>query len=131
SVMPNDNRPDERSPPGRHQSESPAGFEWNQVADIIRNGWPTSAESAEYFPLPFPKPNARSIVTRMPGVHELGAMIHAPPHDHRPDAEVMPSDLDANDGLAADAFAGEKCFASTVTIVRHTAKLDATDDNDS
>lgn len=65
-------------------------------------------------PLPFPKTDARSIVTRMPGVHVLGAMIHTPPHDHRPDAEVIPPDLDANDGLAADAFAREKYFASAV-----------------
>jgi len=44
--MPNDNRPDGRSPPGRHQSESPAGFDPNQVADINRNARPTSSESA-------------------------------------------------------------------------------------
>lgn len=36
-VMPNDNRSDGRSPPGRHQSESMADFERNQVADINRN----------------------------------------------------------------------------------------------
>jgi hypothetical protein len=44
--MPNDNRPDGRSPPGRHQSESMAGFERSQGADITRNARPTSAEYA-------------------------------------------------------------------------------------
>jgi catalase len=44
--MPNDNHQTRARNPGRHQSESPAGFDWNQVADFIRNRWPTSSESA-------------------------------------------------------------------------------------
>ncbi len=44
--MANHNRPEGTRHPGRHQSESPAGFDRNQVADITRNARPTSAESA-------------------------------------------------------------------------------------
>ncbi|MBI2740684.1 MAG: DUF1254 domain-containing protein, partial [Rhodospirillales bacterium] len=50
--------------PGRHQSESMAGFDRNQVADINRNARPTSAESAYYgYTLDSP-----GMIMRIPGV---------------------------------------------------------------
>jgi hypothetical protein len=46
TAMANHRRPAGARHPGRHQSEPPAGFNRNQVADINRNARPTSPESA-------------------------------------------------------------------------------------
>ena len=67
----------------------------------------------------------------MPSVHSLDTMIHLPPHERRPDAEVIAPNLDANDCPAVNALAGEKYGARVVAIAQHAAKFNAMANNGS